>query len=106
MMQEMDISADRLRQLILQRQPDNFMAFADLFAMGCLLHAQGYKVAGRKLIDQVAGAVMEQGNKTYLSDLWDEMEGNEFIFAGQVHAHHEVNELLGAERKRQLGDRD
>lgn len=45
------------------------MAFADLFAIGCLLHAQGHKVAGRKLIDQVAGAVKEHGNQTYLSDL-------------------------------------
>jgi hypothetical protein len=64
--QKKDISADRLRQIIMQRQPDNFMAFADLFAIGCLLHAQGHKVAGRKLIDQVAGAIKEHGNQTYL----------------------------------------
>lgn len=77
------------------------MAFADLFAIGCLLHAQGHKVAGRKLIDQVAGAVKEHGNQTYLSDLRDGLDGNEFIFAGQVHAHLEVNDLLDAEGKRQ-----
>jgi hypothetical protein len=103
--QKNEISADRLRQLILLRHPDNFMAFADLFALGCLLHAQGQKIAGRKLIEQVAGAVKERGNQTYLSDLRDGLEGNEFIFASQVHAHHEVNELLDAERKRQAIER-
>lgn len=95
-----DISADRLKQLIEERQPDNFMAFADLFALGCLLHAQGQKVAGRKIFDQVAGAVKGRGNQTYLSDLRDAMEGNEFAFARQIHAHLEVNELLDAELKK------
>lgn len=103
MVTKKDISADRLRQLIEQRQPDNFMAFADLFALGCLLHAQGQKVAGRKLIGEVAGAVKERGNQTYLSELRDALEGNEFAFASQIHAHLEVNELLDAERKQRAG---
>lgn len=99
-----EISADRLRLLILQRHPDNFMAFADLFALACLLHAQGQQVAGRKLFDQVAGAVKERGNLTYLRELLDALEGNEFSFASQIHAHLEVNELLEAELRRRSPD--
>lgn len=98
------MSADRLREMIQQHHPDTFMAFADLFALGCLLHAQGHKIAGRKLIDQVSGAVKKRGNQTYLSNLREAVEGNEFAFADQIHAHLEVNELLDAERKRRTGE--
>jgi hypothetical protein len=94
------LSADRLRRIILDRHPDNFMAFSDLFAMGCLLHLQGQHRAGRKLIDQVRGAVTVPGNKTYLADLVGQLAGNELRFAGEIHAHQEINELLDAERDR------
>lgn len=73
------------------------MVFTDLFALGCLLHAQGHTTAGRKMVDEVLGAVKQHGTKTYLSDLKDALPGNEFAFARQIHAHLEVNELLDAE---------
>ena len=98
-------TAERLRALIAQRHPDNSMAYADLFAVGCLLHAQGHERAGRNLIDQVTGAVKALGNQTYLRELCDGLAGSEFAYARDIHAHHEVNELLDQERRRQAAFR-
>jgi hypothetical protein len=95
-----DSSAESLRQLLMERYPDHFMAFADLFAMGCLLHLQGQRRAGRKLIDEVRAAVAVPGNKTYLCDLIDRLAGNELRFASEIQAHLEVNELLDVESSR------
>jgi hypothetical protein len=88
------ISASRLRVLILEAHPENFMAFLDLFAIGCFLHLKGKKRAGRKAIDQVLLAVATQKNKTYLSSILVNLEGNEVRFSEDVQAHLEINELL------------
>lgn len=89
-----EISAGRLQREIMARYPDNFMMYADVFAMGCLLHLQGQHKAGRKLIDQVRRALPTTGNKTYFADLLDALSGNEARFIGEIQAHLEVNELL------------
>jgi hypothetical protein len=82
----------------MKRYPDQFMAFADLFAMGCLLHLQGEKLVGRKLVVQVLDAVAEHGNKMYFSSLIGSLEGNEERFAGEIQAHLEVNDLFEKNR--------
>lgn len=41
-----EVSAGRLQRLLMERYPDNFMMYADLFAMGCLLHLQGHHRPG------------------------------------------------------------
>ncbi|MEX5748799.1 MULTISPECIES: hypothetical protein [Massilia] len=86
--------AARLHAELLARYPDNFMLYADLFAMGCLMHLQGQHRAGLKLIDQVRRALPTTGTKTYFSDLLHTLPGNEVRFAGEVQAHLEVNELF------------
>lgn len=95
-----EVSADYLRNLITERYPDTFMAYADLFAIGCLIHLQGQHKAGRKLIDQVRRALPPLGNKTYMADLLQALPGNELRFAREIHAHLEVNELLEMEERR------
>lgn len=98
------VSAEPLRQLIQERHPDNIEAFADLFAVGCLFHAQGKRAAGLKLIDQVTHAVEAPSNQKYLRELRQHLDGNEFQLAGQIDAHSEVNALLDAERRNHLAD--
>lgn len=95
-----EISAGRLQRLLMERYPDNFMMYADLFAMGCLLHLQGHHRAGLKLIDQVRIALPATGNKTYYADLLDSLPGNEMRFAGEIQAHSEINSLFEIERDR------
>ena len=94
------ISAHRLREIIGEGHPDHAMAFADLFAVGCLLHAQGQRRAGLKLIEQVRHAVTAQVNQGYLADLLRNLSGNELRFAHEIHAHLEINELIDEERYR------
>jgi hypothetical protein len=88
------VSAERLRGLLAERFSDGHMAYADLFAMGCLLHLQGHHKAGRKLIDQVRTALPATGSKTYWVDLLHALPGNELRFAREIEAHSEVNDLL------------
>lgn len=95
-----EISAGRLQRLLMERYPDNFMMYADLFAMGCLLHLQGHHRAGLKLIDQVRAALPATGHKTYYADLLDALPGNEIRFAGEIQAHSEINSLFEIERNR------
>jgi hypothetical protein len=88
------ISADKLRDLILEKHPQDYMTFLDLFAIGCFLHLQGEKRAGKKAIDQVLSAASELGNKTYFSSILAQLDGNEVRFASEIHAHLEINELF------------
>lgn len=96
-----ETSAGRLQREIMTRYPDNFMMYADMFAMGCLLHLQGQHKAGLKLIDQVRRVLPTTGNKTYFADLLEALPGNELRFASEILAHAEINELLEL-AKRQL----
>jgi len=96
-----EISAGRLQREIMTRFPDNFMMYADLFAMGCLVHLQGHHKAGLKLIEQVRRDLPTTGNKTYFADLLAALPGNELRFAREIQAHAEINELFEvAERQR------
>jgi hypothetical protein len=92
-MQE-SVSASRLREMIRERHPEHFSAFADLFALGCFLHMNGKKEAGRKLVREVLNTVRAHGAKMYIESILDNLEGNESRFAADIHAHLEVNELF------------
>lgn len=98
--QQTEISAEQLRNLISERFADYFMAFVDLFTIGCLLHLRGQTRAGLKLIDQVRRAIAAPGHATYLAHLLAHLPGNGLRYAGEIHAHLEVNELFDFERKR------
>ncbi|MBY0242148.1 MAG: zinc-ribbon domain-containing protein [Burkholderiaceae bacterium] len=100
-----ETSAGRLQREIMTRYPDNFMLYADLFAMGCLLHLQGQHKAGLKLIDQVRRALPATGHKTYFVDLLEALPGNELRFAGEIQAHAEVNDLLELAQRQQAAPR-
>ncbi len=89
-----EISAGRLQREIMTRYPDNFMMYADMFAMGCLVHLQGQHKAGLKMIDQIRRALPTTGNKTYFADLLEALPGNELRFASEIQAHSEINDLL------------
>jgi hypothetical protein len=93
--------AARLQRELMTRYPDNFMMYADIFAMGCLLHFQGEHRAGLKLIDQVRIGLPAVGHKTYFAELLRALPGNELRFASAIQAHAEINALLG-QAQRQL----
>lgn len=103
MSQKTELTANLLRQILETKHPQNFMLYADIFAIGCLLHVQGKQTAGRKLISQVINIIQEHGNKTYLNDLLTALEGNEFKYARDIHAHQEINELLRTEQLQLIG---
>ena len=89
-----ECSAAPLRELLAQHHPDHCMAFADLFAIACLLHLQGQQLAARKAIAQVLDAVPSRGQKTYLSSILSQLEGNEIRFAQEIFAHEEINDMI------------
>lgn len=91
---KIEVNAVKLQELIAEAHPQNFMIFSDLFALGCLLHMQGQKEAGRKLVAEVVQSVGEHGNKTYLHSIRENIEGNERRFAAEIQAHSEVNEVI------------
>jgi hypothetical protein len=92
-LEERGCSALYLQQILLSRYPDRFQVFADLFAMGCLLHFQGERCAGYKLIGQVFDAVSDAAEKRYLSLLLNSLSGNELRFAREIDPSMEVREL-------------
>lgn len=94
-------TAETLRHLIDRRYPDAALVFVDLFAMGCLLHLQGQRRAGLKLIREVRHAVEGPGQKMYWEDLIAQVPGNELRYAREIEAHLEVNELFELEQQRQ-----
>jgi hypothetical protein len=94
-------TAETLRHLIDDRYPNAALVFVDLFAMGCLLHLQGHRSAGVKLIREVRHAVEGPAQKTYWDDLIAQLPGNELRYAREIEAHLEVNELLEIEQQRQ-----
>jgi hypothetical protein len=89
-----EISAVKLHELICEAHPQHAMIFADQFALGCLLHMQGHKAVGRKLVSEVVASVQQPGNKIYLHSIRDSLEGNERRYAAEIQAHSEVNEVI------------
>lgn len=70
------------------------MLHKDAFALGCYLHLQGHKVAGRKMCSEVLEALGYDRRKTYFKDLLDGLHGNEVAYVHGIWAHSEINELF------------
>ncbi|WNB74722.1 hypothetical protein [Methylomonas koyamae] len=70
-------------------------AVQDLFALGCLLHAEGRKEAGVKAIDTALKAIsLDKKSKLLFLKIIDNIEGNEREFFNRISAHCEIKELL------------
>jgi hypothetical protein len=82
-----------LQTILRHRFPDQFTAFADLFAMGCLLHYQGERCAAHRLIGQVFDTIGQSADKTYFASLLLRLSGNEMRFACEIQPSREVREL-------------
>jgi hypothetical protein len=70
-------------------------AVADLFALGCWLHASGHKEAGLKAVETSLQAVnLDRTNKQLFLAVVDGLAGNEYRFSAAIEAHAEINALL------------
>jgi len=86
-------SATYLQHMLAHRFPDQFMVFADMFAMGCLLHFQGEHCVADKLILQVLDMVHCPVDSQYLAALRYRLAGNELRFALEINPSLEITEL-------------
>jgi hypothetical protein len=89
-------SVEKLREIIHKEvtSPHLQMLHKDAFALGCYLHQQGHKVAGRKMCGEVLAALGYDRRKTYFMDLLDGLHGNEVAYVDGIWAHNEINELF------------
>ncbi|MCB4362676.1 hypothetical protein KIH07_02955 [Hydrogenophaga taeniospiralis] len=89
-------TVDKLRDIIHTEVPSPHlqMLHKDAFALGCYLHLQGQKVAGRKMCSEVLAALGYDRRKAYFMDLLDGLQGNEVAYADGIWAHSEINELF------------
>ena len=86
-------SASPLKQVLMRRFPDHFMVYADLFAMGCLLHFQGERGVAYTLINQVLKTVDHKPEADSLNALLARLTGNEMRFAQEMQPSPEIQEL-------------
>lgn len=91
--EEQACSAVYLRQMLAHRFPNQCKVFADMFAMGCLLHFQGERCVAYTLVLQVFEVVGGPTEKSYLSSLLSRLTGNELRFAQEIRPSLEVSEL-------------
>jgi hypothetical protein len=82
-----------VRQVLMRRYPDHFMLFVDLFAMGCVLHLQGERCAGYRLVAQVLDKLEESPEKPYLNALLRNLSGNEIRLAREIEPNQELSQL-------------
>jgi hypothetical protein len=95
-------SAHYVRQLLMRRYPDHFMVFADLFAMGCLLHLQGERCVGFRLVAQVLNSANDTPDEPHLAAMLKNLSGNEARFAQEICPNAEISQLwVRAERMHQ-----
>ncbi|WP_431026163.1 hypothetical protein [Halomonas sp. H5] len=92
----MAVDANRLWELLRKQPADQALAIADLFALGCLLRLQGHRRAGNTAVETALKAVRGGGNASYCDALVAALPGNEALFANQVNAHTEINQLIHA----------
>jgi hypothetical protein len=92
-------SAHQLRQMLMSRYPDHFMIFADLFAMGCLLHLQGERCVGFRLVAEVLKSAYGYSDHYLHSAILKSLSGNEARFASEIGPNAEIGQLwLRAQR--------
>ncbi len=94
-MKNEETDACRLGDLLMQVEPGSLsMLYRDTFVAGCFLYAEGHRVAGLKLCNQVLNNLNGYRQKTYFDGLIANLPGNERRFAGQVSAHRTTLEDL------------
>lgn len=86
-------SASYLRKMLVQRYPDHSGLFADLFALGCLLHACGERHMGRGLVARVLHTLGGPAEERYLASLLDTLAGNEMRFTREIEPALAVTDL-------------
>jgi hypothetical protein len=91
--EERRCSAKDLRMMLMHRYPVHYMSFVDLFALGCLLHYQGERSAGQKLVCQVIDKVSDPGPGGQFGDLLKNLPGNEIRFLTEIGPDTEVRHL-------------
>lgn len=92
-MKTQDIS--KLKRIIEDLNNANVeMLHKNLFAIGCYLNLVGNKRAGIKSIDTVLSSLGWNKRKTYFRNILDSVNGNERIYAEQIGANEEINELM------------
>jgi hypothetical protein len=91
--EEHTYTASQVRQMLMRRHPDHFMLFVDLFAMGCLLHLQGERCAGYRIVSQVLDTAGEPTEKRYLTSLLKNLSGNEARLAREIEPNMELSQL-------------
>jgi hypothetical protein len=86
-------SARHVREMLMLRYPENFMVFADLFAMGCLLHLQGERSVGFRLVAQVISSAAASADQPHLATVLKNLSGNEARFAEDIRPNSEISQL-------------
>ena len=88
-------SIEKLREIIeVEIKPVGLqLLYKDAFAVGCHLHGQGEKAAGRKLCSEVLSLLGYGNRKVYFIGLLQALDGNEDAYASGICAHGEINEL-------------
>jgi hypothetical protein len=93
LVEERRCSAKDLRMVLMHRYPIHYMSFVDLFALGCLLHYQGERSAGQKLVCQVIDKVSNPGHREQFDYLLKSLSGNEIRFLTEIGPDTEVRHL-------------
>ena len=90
------VDANKLREIIESEIESAYqqMLYKDAFAAGCFLHKAGNHAAAGKLCNGVLKSLGYEKRKTYFNQLLDNMTGNEELYARDVWAHSEINELF------------
>ena len=82
------------RDIAALRDPGKELVYKDLFAVGCYLHVQGKKKAGRKAVLTVLMALDPKGKRAYFRKILDSLNGNEVRYGHDILAHVEVVALM------------
>jgi hypothetical protein len=86
-------SARYVRELLMAQYPDHFVIFADLFAMGCLLHLQGERCVGFRMVSQVLKLANDIQHESHLAAVLNNLSGNEARFAHEICPTMEIGQL-------------
>jgi hypothetical protein len=91
--EERDCSPMDLKRMLIDRYPNHYMSFVDLFALGCLLHYQGERQAGLRLITQVIDKISDPIESSRFAWILKNLSGNEVRFLTEIGPDTEVRHL-------------
>jgi hypothetical protein len=85
--------------MLMLRHPEHYMIFADLFAMGCLLHLQGERSVGFRLVAQVVGSATVNADEPFITAVLKNLSGNEARFVEDIRPNSEISQLWDRARR-------